>query len=112
VIVQDIVADLLLAFSVTIVLGSSLGLLVMRDVYQKLHFVTPAVLVAPVLVALAVVVEKGYSENTTETWLALFFVVLAGPFLAHATIRAARVREVGDWRPGRGRGPADEPEAR
>jgi len=99
--VRDVLADVLLGLGVVLVLASSLGVLVMRDVYQKLHFVTPAGLVAPVLVALAVLVRQGYSENTVETWLALLFLVIAGPFLTHATARAARIRETGDWRAGR-----------
>lgn len=51
--------------------------------------------------ALAVLVRQGYSENTVETWLALVFLIAAGPVLTHATIRAARIRETGDWRPGK-----------
>ena len=94
----DIVADILLAMAVAVVIGASLGVLVMRDPYQKLHFVTPAALVAPALVALAVLVQMGLYENTGETWLALLFMVIAGPFLSPATIRAMRVREKGDWR--------------
>ncbi len=97
---RDIVADILLAMAVAVVIGASLGVLVMRDPYQKLHFVTPAALVAPALVALAVLVQMGLYENTGETWLALLFMVIAGPFLSHATIRAIRVREKGDWRLG------------
>ena len=62
---------------------------------------TPAALVAPVLVTLAVLVHAGFSAATGETLLALLFMVIAGPFLTHATIRAARVREEGDWRTGR-----------
>jgi multisubunit Na+/H+ antiporter MnhG subunit len=42
----------------------------------------------------------GPYENTGETCLALFFMVIAGPYLSHATMRAIRVREQGDWRPG------------
>ncbi len=98
---RDIVADILLVMAVAVVIGASLGVLVMRDPYQKLHFVTPAALVAPVLVALAVLVQMGLYENTGETWLALLFMVIAGPFLSHATIRAIRIREKGDWRLGR-----------
>lgn len=99
---RDIVADILLALAVAVVIGASLGVLVMRDPYQKLHFVTPAALVAPALVALAVLVQMGLYENTGETWLALLFMVIAGPFLSHATIRAIRIREKGDWRLGPG----------
>lgn len=97
---RDIVADILLAMAVIVVMGASLGVLVMRNPYQKLHFVTPAAVVAPTLVALAVLVQMGLDENTGETWLALLFMVIAGPFLSHATIRAIRIREKGDWRLG------------
>jgi multisubunit Na+/H+ antiporter MnhG subunit len=100
VIVKDIVSDSLLGLAVVIVLGASVGVLVMRDAYQKLHFVTPAALVAPALVALAIFVQVGLYENTGETLLALLFMVIAGPFLSHATMRAIRVREKGDWRLG------------
>jgi multisubunit Na+/H+ antiporter MnhG subunit len=96
--VRDVVADVLLGLAVVTVAGSALGVLLMRDAYQKLHFVTPAALVAPVLVALAVLVQMGLYENTGETCLALFFMVIAGPYLSHATMRAIRVREKGDWR--------------
>src|SRR5262249_5964553 len=101
VIVKDIFSDTLLGLAVLIVLASSVGVLMMRDAYQKLHFVTPAALVAPALVALAVMVEHGLYEMTGEAFLALFFMIIAGPFLSHATIRAIRVRETGDWRPDR-----------
>ena len=98
---RDVFSDVLLGLAVVIVAGAALGVLLMRDAYQKLHFVTPAALVAPVLVALAVLVQMGMTENTGETCLALFFLVIAGPYLSHATMRAIRVREKGDWRPGR-----------
>ncbi|HWG74133.1 MAG TPA: monovalent cation/H(+) antiporter subunit G [Acidimicrobiales bacterium] len=100
--------DLLLGLAVVVALASCLGVLVMPDVYRKLHFLTPIGMVAPVLVALAVMVQKGYYEDTTETWLAVLFVVMGAPVLGHATARAARIRELGDWRPGRrGDGPVD-----
>jgi multicomponent Na+:H+ antiporter subunit G len=100
VIIREVFTDALLGLAVVIVLASSAGVLVMRGVYDKLHFVTPAALVAPVLVTLAVLVHAGFSATTTETVMALLFMVIVGPFLTHATIRAARVREKGDWRPG------------
>jgi multisubunit Na+/H+ antiporter MnhG subunit len=100
VIIREVFTDALLGLAVAIVLACSAGVLVMRGAHDKLHFVTPAALVAPVLVTLAVLVHAGFSATTGETMLALLFMVIAGPFLTHATIRAARVREKGDWRPG------------
>jgi multisubunit Na+/H+ antiporter MnhG subunit len=102
-VIRGIFADVFLVLAVATVLASAVGVLVMRGVYAKLHFVTPAALVAPVLVTLAVLMKAGFSAATAEVLLALLFLVIAGPYLSHATIRAARVREQGDWRPGKGR---------
>jgi len=102
--VREVITDVLLALAACTVLASSVGILVMRDVYQKLHYVTPVALVAPLIVGLAVLAQSGLTENTAQTWLALLFIVIAGPFLTHATVRAARIREKGDWRPDAGRG--------
>jgi hypothetical protein len=75
-----------------------------------MSFVTPAALVAPALVALAIFVQMGLYENTGETVLVLLFMVIAGPYLSHATIRAIRVREKGDWRLHQGAGASGEKE--
>jgi multisubunit Na+/H+ antiporter MnhG subunit len=109
--VREIIADVLLGLAVVIVFGSAVGILAMRDVYQKLHFVTPVALVAPFIVGLAVLAQSGLTEDTAETCLALVFIMIAGPYLSHATIRAARIRETGDWRPGAGR-PGRTPDGR
>jgi multisubunit Na+/H+ antiporter MnhG subunit len=109
--VRSIVADIFLGLAAVTVLSASVGVLVMRDAYARLHFVTPAALVAPVLVALAVFVQTGLDENTGETLVALLFLVIGGPFLTHATIRAIRIREKGDWRlRSTGQAPSEEKE--
>ena len=105
--IREVIADVLLALAVLTVAASAIGVAVMRDAYARLHYVTPAAVVAPVLVALAVFVTEGLDENTGETVLALVFMIIAAPFLSHATIRAIRVREAGDWR---GRPPAEHTE--
>jgi multisubunit Na+/H+ antiporter MnhG subunit len=97
--VQTILTDILLGVAVLLVLASSLGVALMRDTYQKLHYVTPAALLAPLVVGVAVLVQSGFTANAVQTWLAVLFMVIGGPYLAHATIRAARIRATGDWRP-------------
>ncbi len=92
--------DVLLGLACLVVLASAHGVLVMRGAADKLHFVAPLGLVAPVLVGLAVSVQSGWSQATGATWLAVGFVVASSPFLSHATIRAIRNRERGDWRSG------------
>jgi multicomponent Na+:H+ antiporter subunit G len=109
--IHGIVAGILLGLATAVVLTSSVGILVMRDAYQKLHYVTPIAVVAPVIVAVAVLIQSGWTENSLETWLAVLFMLIGGPFLTHATIRAARIRDQGDWRPRRRRGGAARPAA-
>jgi multisubunit Na+/H+ antiporter MnhG subunit len=105
---QQVFGDVLLGLAVAVVLVSSVGILVMRDAFQKLHFVTPAAVLAPAFVGLAVLVRSGWSSSSAITWLAVLFLLIGGPYLAHATVRAAHIRETGDWRPrGRQAAPAE-----
>jgi multisubunit Na+/H+ antiporter MnhG subunit len=97
---RAVVVDVLLALAVAITLVSSLGVLVMRDALAKVHYVTPVSMIAPVLLATAVLVQTGYSSRSAQSWLAVLFLLIASPFLSHATIRAARIRAEGDWRGG------------
>ena len=96
--IREVITDVLLALAVLTVAASAIGVAMVPDTYAKLHYVTPAAVVAPVLVALAVFVTEGLDVNTGETVVALVFMIAAAPFLSHATIRAIRVREAGDWR--------------
>jgi multisubunit Na+/H+ antiporter MnhG subunit len=95
---RQAITDVLLGLAVLVVALSAIGVLAMPGAYAKLHFVTPAAIVAPVLVFAAIFVREGLDENTGEMAIALVFMVAVGPFLSHATIRAIRVRERGDWR--------------
>lgn len=96
--VREIITDVLLGLAVLTVAASSLGLAIMPDAYARLHYVTPAAVVAPVFVTLAVLVRQGLDINTGQTVLMLVFMLIAAPYLSHATIRAMRVRDTGDWR--------------
>lgn len=100
--IRNVSVDVILAVAVALVLAAAVGLLAMRDTYQRVHYLTPLALIAPILLGLAVLVQSGYSMSSSLTWLALLFVVITGPFLSHATIRAIRIRETGDWRIDRG----------
>jgi multisubunit Na+/H+ antiporter MnhG subunit len=97
-VIREVISDTLLVLAVLTVAASAVGVAVSQNAYARLHYVTPAAVVAPVLVALAVFVTEGLDQNTGETVLGLVFLVAAAPFLSHATIRAARIREQGNWR--------------
>lgn len=95
---RTVVIDALLALAVVVVLFSSIGLVVMKDVYQRVHYVTPIAVLAPFLVAVAVTIRQGWDENTGQTWMAVALVLIMAPVISHATMRTARIRDTGDWR--------------
>jgi monovalent cation/proton antiporter MnhG/PhaG subunit len=88
----------LLALGVAVTWLSCLGVLVMRDPYDRLHYTAPASALAPVLIAAAVVVEEGLSAAGIKAVLVALVLVGTNPVLGHATARAARIREYGQWR--------------
>src|ERR1700721_1215528 len=89
----EVLTDVLLALAVLTVAAAALGVAVMPSAAARLHYVTPAAVVAPVLVLLAVFVTEGLDENTGETLLAVLVLIATAPFLSHATIRAIRASE-------------------
>jgi multisubunit Na+/H+ antiporter MnhG subunit len=97
-VIREVVTDALLGLATLTVLLSAVGIAVMPDALARLHFVTPAGVVAPVLVALAVFVREGLDSNTGMTVIALVVMVAVSPYLSHATLRAIRARADGGER--------------
>lgn len=92
----EAVVAVLLAVAVVVQLLSVLGIVVARDVYDRLHFAGPASIFTPILVAIAVAIDFGpASQAGIKAALTAFIIVGFGPVLAHATARAARIRERG-----------------
>jgi monovalent cation/proton antiporter MnhG/PhaG subunit len=87
----------LLTLGVAVTWLSCLGVLLMRDPYDRLHYTAPASALAPVLIAAAVVVTEGLSAAGVKAVLVALVLVGTNPVLGHATARAARIREHGQW---------------
>jgi multisubunit Na+/H+ antiporter MnhG subunit len=94
---RDVVVAVLLFGGVALILLSTLGVLLMGNVFDRLHFSGPAALGA-LLVALAILVRESFSLIGDKSLAVGVFVVLSGAILTHAIGRSARVRELGDWR--------------
>jgi monovalent cation/proton antiporter MnhG/PhaG subunit len=101
--VEDACVYALLGLGVAAEVVACLGVLLMRGVYDRLHYVAPAPLGAVLIVA-AIWVREGPSTIALEAALLAAFVLVSSPALAHATARAARISEHGDWRAQRGEG--------
>lgn len=94
---QHIVATVLLVAGGVVELLSVLGLCVMRDVYDRAHYVGLAGFGA-LLIAVAIVFRESCSLIGDKALLVGAMLVLSGPVLINTTIRSLLTRERGDWR--------------
>ena len=93
--VSALVVALLLAVAVGIELLCCLGVLVMRDVFDRLHYLGPATTLGPLALVVAVLVEHSSAQAIIKILLIGMVLIFTGPVLTHAIARAARVRERG-----------------
>lgn len=96
---RHVVATVLLIAGCSLQLLAVLGLVVMRDVYDRLHYVGLAGY-GGLLVAVGIVFRESFSLIGDKSLLAAGVLVLLGPVLVHATGRSLRIRQRGDWRVG------------
>ena len=87
----------LLILGVVIVLGSTLGVLVMRNAYDRLHYTAPATALGPLAIAAAIVLRESFNHAGVNAILVAVFMLVTNPLLSHATARAARIRQHGQW---------------
>jgi multisubunit Na+/H+ antiporter MnhG subunit len=92
-------AIILLAAGGMLELLAVLGLCVMRNVYDRLHYVGLAGFGA-LLIGVAIVVRESFSLIGDKALLAGVILVLAGPILVQSTARSLLIRERGDYRAG------------
>ena len=78
---------------------ATVGMLAMRDLYDRLHFLAPSALGSAPITA-AVLVREGPSTIGLKAILLVAFTLASSPLLAHVIARTARIQERGDWRPG------------
>jgi multisubunit Na+/H+ antiporter MnhG subunit len=76
-----------------------LGMSVMRDAFDRLHYVGLAGYGA-LLIAVAIVVRESWSLIGDKALLTAALLLIIGPVLVHTTARSLRTREHGDWRQG------------
>lgn len=94
---RAVVAVILLVGGGLLELIAVLGICVMRDAYDRLHYVGLASFGA-LLVGVAVVVRESFSLIGDKALLVGLILVLTGPVLVQTTLRSLLIRERGDWR--------------
>jgi multisubunit Na+/H+ antiporter MnhG subunit len=94
---RSVVAVVLLIAGGLLELIAVLGLCVMRDVYDRLHYVSLASFGA-LLVGVAILVRESFSPVGDKALLVGVVLVVTGPVLVQSTVRSLLIRELGDWR--------------
>src|SRR4051812_33288146 len=89
---RAIVVDALLIGGAALVVLGCAGVVLMREALDRVHYTTPAAL-GCALLALAVLVQGGWSQIGLRAILLAAFVLVTAPVLAHATARMIRVEE-------------------
>ncbi|MFC4453878.1 monovalent cation/H(+) antiporter subunit G [Deinococcus sonorensis] len=92
--------SVLLTLGVVVAALCVVGVLVGRDVYQKLHYLGPVAPVSGVLIAAAVIVKEGLTQAGIKAALVALVLLVSGAVLTHATARAAFIREGAGPAPG------------
>ncbi len=96
---REVAGTVLLIAGCSLEVLAVLGAVVMRDVYDRLHYVGLAGYGA-LLVAAAIVVRESFSLIGDKALATAAVLVILSPVLTHATARSLRIREHGDWRAG------------
>lgn len=90
---RNVVVDVLLAAGLLVTVVSAVGALVMRTVYNRMHFLTPVTSLAGPLLGLALAIENGWGLTTAVILFTVFLLALSGAVLEAATGRLAAQRE-------------------
>lgn len=93
----QILIDGLLGMGVLTAIVSCIAALIMKDLYERLHYLSPPATVTVVCFTVAVVLEKGLSQAGIKALLILLVLLIVNAVLTHATARAARIRQFKRW---------------
>ncbi len=97
--VHQIVLDTFLWAGVISAAFAAIAFPISPQLLDRLHYMAPVADVSAVLILIAVIMQEGWHQAAFKTALICVVLVIMNAVLAHATARAARVREYGHWNP-------------
>lgn len=95
--IANIAVEALLAIAVGVALISTLALMLMRDFFDKLHYMAVVATISSFCVLIAVVIKEGAGQAAIKMSLIVVVLLIMNAVLTHATARAARVRTYDTW---------------
>lgn len=92
---REIIVDVLLVLGVAVMWMSSLGVLAMRTVYDRLHYLGPASTLGALLFGVAMAVQEGGKSEGLKGLFGMLLFAILSPLVTHAIALAARTRTFG-----------------
>jgi monovalent cation/proton antiporter MnhG/PhaG subunit len=93
----QILIDVLLGIGVASAVLSCIAILVMKDLYERLHYLSPPATITIICFTAAVIADKHFSQSGIKAVLIMLLLLLMNAVLTHATARAARIRQFKRW---------------
>ncbi len=95
----DIAVAVMLGISVLLTAICCSALLMFGNLFERLHYLSSVTTISTFALLIAVVIKEGAGQASTKAVLVFLVLLLVNAVLSHATARAARVREFGQWTP-------------
>jgi multisubunit Na+/H+ antiporter MnhG subunit len=96
---SHVITAVLLIAGVALQLLAVLGVVVMRNAFDRLHYVGLAGYGA-LLIGISVLIRESWSLIGDKALITGAVLAFIGPVLVHTTMRSFLIRERGDWREG------------
>lgn len=96
---KTIAIETLVALAVAITLASVVGMMRMRDPYQRMHFIAPPASLSAILITIAIFLQQGRKPESFKALFATLVLIGMNTVVTHAAARAFRVAETKNWRP-------------
>jgi len=108
---RALIVDGLLGLGVAVMWFSAVGVLAMRNVFDRLHYLSPASTLGPLLIGLALVIQEGGKSEAFKGLFAMVLFMALSPLVTHAVALAARTRTFGAFVITAEEEPEEEPKA-
>ena len=97
-----IAINALVAVAVVVAIVSVLGMLRMRDPYQRMHYISPPASLTPLLITIAIFLQDGMKPESFKAVVITFVLIGMNTVVTHAAARAFRISETKNWKPAPG----------
>ncbi len=97
-----IAIEALLAAAVLVTLLSVLGMLRVRDSYQRMHYISPPASLSALFIAAAIFLQRGLKPESFKALFTALVLIGMNTAVTHAAARAFRIADTDNWRPEKG----------